>query len=468
MPIVPRIASFICLLCTLAVCADGHATCKAEHIAGDYASQFGPMACKGQGQSLSCCYENVKRCDKRLELTLQSDGRNLLGQWHDGGSSGAAKFAIDNKCNLVLGRWGMGANASQRWTMNGRTSPAKLPPPAPLPKYYLNSRGESLYAGNGFEVFKFVQNPRRPDQWCTALSFSVSVEFAQSEEFVFTPEYLYDTLYSDLLPRLRMQYCPGASSDIMARIYLRDVFFNLRGQATTRDEALEQGRVANANLVTATFYAAFADDPHVRPKDASQLNLLYNDSGVHRAHLSPTQVAQVVGSVERLRGYYERGGKTLEEYAEAQRVRQERQAAIDAVYQQAEQRFGTTVENFEMAQLLAGRGAQIDWSGSDQWYFLRSYIQTTTQLCGDNTVGKPYRSQSNYVDDSGNAVRESDVVLWYSEALRPRVKGKQIGSLYFGTYKPDEVIARDVGKLVKDHGCASPPLAAIEDYFIDP
>mgnify|MGYP003110653759 CR=1 FL=1 len=465
MHLISRFSAFVWVLLSVLFCADVRGACTAEHIAGNYASQFGPMACEGRGRSLRCCYENVSRCDKTLDLTLQDNGRELLGQWHDGGSSGAAKFSIDNNCNLVAGRWGMGATASQRWSMSGRTSPAKLAPPAPLPRHYLNSRGESLYAGDGFEVFRFIENPKRADQWCTPLSFSVTAEFARGEDFVFDPEFLYETLFAELLPRLRARDCPRAAGNITARVYLRDVFFNLRGERKTREAALAEGRVYNAPIATVSFYGAFADDPDLSPANASELNFLYNDNGVHRAHLAPAQVADAVGSVERLRAYYQRGGRTLEEYANVERRRSERQAAIDAVYQRAEQRYGTRVESFEMARLLAGEGEQLDWSRDEQWYFLRSYIQTTTRLCAEQTVGEPYRSESRFVDEAGNTVRESDVLLWYSEELRPRVKGRQIGSLYFGVYEADEVIAGDVAKLVKVHGCASEPLATVERYF---
>ena len=65
---------------------------------------------------------------------------------------------------------------------------------------------------------------------------------------------------------------------------------------------------------------------------------------------------------------------------------------------------------------------------------------------------------------NGQRVEESDVVLWYSTALRPKVKGRQIGSGW-GVYKPDATIQADIEALIEVNGCASEPLALIERYF---
>lgn len=450
------------LLTAAALTAEGaYAVCAAEHIAGEYASTFGPISCRGSGNELRCCYDDINACRKKLELTLQPGAREVRGQWMEGGDRGGAKFAVDQNCNLVAGRWGTGSQLNQRWSVSGRTSPAAVAPPAPPPDHLVNFAGKSLYKGDNLEISRLVSNTHQPDGWCSALSFSVSAEFDRTADFVFDPEFLYHTLFRELLPALKRKHCPQAQQTITARVFLRDLFFNVRGKSTNRDAVEKEGRTGNASIATVSYYTDFKADPKSRPESREQLNITYNDNGVHRAHMNAAKVALLVGSADRLREYYERGGRTVQEYA----VIQGKKAEIEALFQQVEDRYGVRPESYDVVRLLTGNSDQLSWDRSDEWYFLRSYIQTTTRLCGNKTVGEPYRSQSRFVNDRGQTVEESDTVLWYSLALRPKVKGRQIGSALFGVYKPDEQIASDVTRLVSTHGCGSEPLGRMERYF---
>ena len=445
----------------------GFAACTVEQLAGTYASQFGPIDCKSVDNALQCCYENVRACNKRLRLELRNNGRELVGEWSERTQSGPVKFMVTPQCDLTSGRWGSGARPTARWMVNQRTSPRPVIAPAgstasstPSSAHpQTNGRGKLLFSGAGLAVYTLFTSKWTPNSWCNELSFSVSAEFDRDASFVFAPGFVHNALFEKLLPDLRVEHCPQAAQSITAKVFLKDLYFDPRGGRRSAAEAEKNSTTANAPILTASFNTDFRANPGDRPADASRLNLLYNDNGVHRFRHSDAEVANLVGSADRLLTYWERGGKTPAEYA----VILQRQAAVKARYQALEDRYGVALKSYDIVRILGGHSEEIQWLPYDEWYFLLSYIQTTTSICGDKTVGKPYRGQV-YVARDGQRVGDSDVILWYSTALRPKVKGRQVGTGW-GVYQPDATIKADIEALIEANGCASEPFAVIERFF---
>ncbi len=448
----------------LLLATQASATCTVEQIAGTYPSQFGTIDCKAQGGVLNCCYEDVQACNKQLRLTLNPNGREVNGQWLERGQSGPAKFVVTPQCDLMAGRWGSGPRPTARWSVDPRTSPrpvvAKATKSAQSMQAQTNFKGELLYQGDDFSIFQLVTSKSSPGSWCSNLQFQVSAEYTRDASALFSPNVIYTELFSSLLPELRLKHCPQATTNITASIYLKDIYFNARGERKTPQEAAQDGRTANSALASISFYTDFKADPNARPSDASRLNFIYRDNGVHRMRLPNSEVANLVGSANLLLAYWQRGGKAPDEHAEVER----RKTAVRARFDALAARYGAKLTSYDTVRILGGHGNELKWSRDDSWFFLRSYIQTTSAICGENTVGEPYRNQTRVVDNAGRTIDDA-VVLWYSKALHPRVTGQQIGTGLGGVYRPDVKIKADIEALIQVNGCASEPLAIIERFF---
>ncbi len=113
-------ALFPSLFLALPMLAQGQ-QCQIEDVAGTYSSQWGSVQCAVNDEQLECCYGNLTICDKKLYLTLADDATELRGRWeYSTGTTGSAKFAVDDKCDLQSGFWGSGPVPTGAWTVSRR------------------------------------------------------------------------------------------------------------------------------------------------------------------------------------------------------------------------------------------------------------------------------------------------------------------------------------------------------------
>ena len=107
---------------TAAAPTSGAQACTVARAAGNYQSQYGPIACEARGNELRCCYGGFANCQRQLHLRPSRDAPLLVGQWiYRSGERGPAAFAVTPDCSLGTGRWGRGAVPDQRWEVRGRS-----------------------------------------------------------------------------------------------------------------------------------------------------------------------------------------------------------------------------------------------------------------------------------------------------------------------------------------------------------
>lgn len=328
--------------------------------------------------------------------------------------------------------------------------------------HVLNEKGSLLYEGHGFAVYQRIGSTYNPAAWCTTYGFEVAVEFDVDRDHVFTPEFIYQTLYSSLLPRLKAEHCPQAGNSLSSYHFLRDHFFKRDGSATTRAQAADN-KVFNAPISITTYYGNLNALPLEVPLEALLFN--YHAHSVHNMKESPERLAQVVGSVNGLQRYNEQGRTFPAEFEAKQAARARIEEARNTVLDKAEKRYGVRLRTFALAQILPGGAPDPAWNREDEWFYIRTYVMTTSDRCGEKTVGEPYRTDLFFARD-GQKVSDTDISLWHSARLRPLIKGRQWGSALFGLGDADPDARADIETLLDKNGCGSQPFALIEDYFL--
>ncbi len=323
----------------------------------------------------------------------------------------------------------------------------------------LNQQGEQIAETDDFILYKNVRYDGDTTSWCSGYSFDVAAVSKAGVDQKFTRAYLHETLFAELLPRLRDELCPGAVGSISALVFLRDVFFMFDGTITTREQAVSSPTYNN-RIVAASYYGEFSPDtPTPRPA-VSDVRLVLNTTVHDIERFEP-----FASSVSGLQAFHANNQRTPSEADAAAQAQREREAAWKAMMASLEDKFGVRPESRHLSLILAGRGDEVKWSGPAAWVHLRTYIYRTSATCGDDTIGEPRKVQLRFRTDTTE--RDSPYSMWMSAPVEAASKGWPYGNELTGLLAPEQPTARDVDALIAANGCASAPLKVLEDFFVE-
>lgn len=325
-------------------------------------------------------------------------------------------------------------------------------------EYIPNKQGNLLYEEQLFSIYKKQSSDKASkSEWCNGYSFEVSVVFNVEPDFVLTYDLIFEKLYKDLLPELKDLHCPNAEGSISSEHYLKNFYFKADGTLTSESEAKES-LINNFSLSSAIYNADFYTSPKTPKPSKENVRIVYRESA---PTLNQNEKDNEFGSLTALQDFYARGRVTEKRYAELMAEK----AEIDKMHQFVENLYGAPIKDTNVARILADKWDEIPWGSTREWKYLRTYIWTTTKLCGSKTVGTPLH-QDLYFSQDGKNIGNTGYGIWFSENLKRKVEGGGWGNVVTGLAPFEKYATEDFENIVNTNGCASKPLARIEEFFL--
>jgi len=310
-----------------------------------------------------------------------------------------------------------------------------------------------LFTGNNYTIYS--NNTSGLGSFCKYTYFRLIIEYDVGPDHVLSPEFIYETVFQSTIPQLIQRHCQKPTQ-VRADIFYKNIFINYDGERISRDQMEKGEGIRPDRFAHASVY--FQEPGFTGKIEPSKLRVSYYTS--ERFRLDDETHLREAGSMTRLQAYIKRGRRTP---AEAKKE-DDKNRAFEQYVQNSAHKYGVQFENIALAYMLDSNLDKKVWNDSRKWDILRTYLWTTTEVCGNKTVGKPQKTFLRYdtPDNSG----DTQLFIWHSAELRPTFDSYPWNTAFSGLRKSDASYEKDFRALIKVHGCGSKPFQTIESFFL--